>query len=101
MTIPPVGAIAIPAVPPITKPSTADNDAAQGGFAAQLGHGLNTLQQTQTKADDLAAQAATGDLLDVHDYMIAATEASLTTQLTVAVRNKAVDAFNEIMRMQA
>ncbi|MDQ1499053.1 MAG: flagellar hook-basal body complex protein FliE, partial [Actinomycetota bacterium] len=43
--------------------------------------------------------AATGDLTNVHDYMIAATEASLATQLTVAVRNKAVEAFNQIMNM--
>ena len=71
-----------------------------GGFASALGQGLENLQQSQAKADDLAVQAATGDLTDVHDYMIASTQASLTTELTVSVRNKAVDAFNEIMRMQ-
>jgi flagellar hook-basal body complex protein FliE len=32
--------------------------------------------------------------------MIASTEAALATELTVAVRNKAVDAFTEILRMQ-
>jgi flagellar hook-basal body complex protein FliE len=101
MTIAPVGPINIPVVPPITRPEATGNDAAPGGFAAQLGQGLNQLQQVQTKADNLAVQAATGDLLDVHDLMIASTQASLTTQLTVAVRNKAVDAFNEVMRMQA
>jgi flagellar hook-basal body complex protein FliE len=68
-------------------------------FASALAHGLESLQATQSKADGLAVQAATGDLTDVHDYMIAATEASLATDLTVAVRNKAVEAFTEIMRM--
>jgi flagellar hook-basal body complex protein FliE len=70
-------------------------------FASVLSGGLEKLQATQSRADGLAVQAANGSLTDVHDYMIASTEASLATQLTVAVRNKALDAFNEIMRMQA
>ena len=44
-------------------------------------------------------KAATCDLDAIHHYTIAASEAAVTTQLTVAVRNKALEAFNEIMRM--
>ena len=71
-----------------------------GDFAGQLGASLQRLQEQQTTTDNLAVQAATGQLADVHDYIIAATEANLSTQLAVQVRNKAIDAFNEIMRMQ-
>jgi flagellar hook-basal body complex protein FliE len=69
-------------------------------FASLLSGGLDKLQSLQSTSDDLAVKAATGDLTNVHDYMIASNEAQLATQLTTAVRNKAVDAFNEIMRMQ-
>ena len=82
--------------PPATAGRRRSGDA---GFGAVLGKALDGLQATQTKADSLAVQAATGDLTNVHDYMIAATEASLATELTVAVRNKAVEAFNQIMNM--
>lgn len=68
-------------------------------FGQSLVKALDGLQGAQTKADGLAVQAATGDLTNVHDYMIAATELSLATELTVAVRNKAVEAFNQIMNM--
>ena len=68
-------------------------------FGQTLVKALDGLQGAQTKADGLAVQAATGDLTNVHDYMIAATEASLATELTVAVRNKAVESFNQIMNM--
>ena len=60
------------------------------------------MQDLQTKADDLAVQAATGTLTDVarlHDRQHRGRRSA--TQLTVAVRNKAVEAFQEIMRMQA
>ncbi|MFG1925797.1 flagellar hook-basal body complex protein FliE [Cryptosporangium sp. NPDC048952] len=69
-------------------------------FASLLADSLQNLQAVQTRKDELAVKAATGSLTDVHDYTIAATEASLATQLTVAVRDKAVAAFQEIMRMQ-
>ena len=68
-------------------------------FGQSLVKALDGLQGAQVKADNLAVQAATGDLTNVHDYMIASTELSLATELTVAVRNKAVEAFNQIMNM--
>jgi flagellar hook-basal body complex protein FliE len=61
--------------------------------------GLDRLEAVQDRSDQLAVKAATGDLDNIHDYTIASTEAAVTTQLTVAVRNKALEAFNEIMRM--
>ncbi|HEX5510149.1 MAG TPA: flagellar hook-basal body complex protein FliE [Actinomycetales bacterium] len=72
-----------------------------GSFAAALANGLQNVEALQHNADNLAVQAATGDLTDVHDYMIAATQAKVATELTVAVRNKAIEAFQEIMRLQA
>ena len=69
-------------------------------FASVLASSIDQLQSTQSKADDLATQAATGDLQDVHDYMIASNEASLATEMVVAIKNQAVSAFTEIMRMQ-
>jgi flagellar hook-basal body complex protein FliE len=70
-----------------------------GDFGNLLIKSLDSVEAMGDKASDLSVQAATGDLDAIHDYTIAATEAQVATQLTVAVRNKAVDAFNEIMRM--
>lgn len=69
-------------------------------FGSVLGS-IDSLQQLQSRSSDLAVQAVTGDLENVHDYTIAAAESSLALELTAAVRNKAVEAFTEIMRMQA
>ena len=74
--------------------------AGDNGFASVLVSSLEELQAKQSTSDGLAVQAATGDLQDIHEYMIASNEAGIATELTVAVRNKAVEAFTEIMRMQ-
>jgi flagellar hook-basal body complex protein FliE len=70
-------------------------------FGSMLSKGLESVQASQSKADNLAVQVADGTLQDPAQYTMAATEASLGMELTLAIRNKAVEAFQEIMRMQA
>ncbi len=98
-----LGAVTGVALPTPVSTSLTPGVSASGGadFAGVMSEGLQHLQATQAHADQLGVQAATGDLTDVHDFMIASTQAQLATDLTVTLRNKAVDAFNEIMRMQA
>jgi flagellar hook-basal body complex protein FliE len=84
----------------IASAAPAPADATQRAPGSAFANALDNVEAAQDTADALAVQAATGDLTDIHNYTIAATEASVTTQLTVAVRDRAVEAFNEIMRMQ-
>jgi flagellar hook-basal body complex protein FliE len=79
--------------------TTGTQSSSGADFASVLASSVDNLQATQKTADSLATQAATGDLKDVHDYMIASNEASLATEMVVTIKNKAVEAFNEIMRM--
>ena len=79
---------------------TGTTGAASGDFGNTVTNALQGMQDSQDSANTLAVQAATGDLTDVHNYTIAATEASLQTEMTVAVRDRAVEAFNQIMAMQ-
>ena len=96
--IPLVGAGAVTGVAGSTR-GTQPTDGADG-FAAVLAASFDKLQATQRTSSDLAVQAATGDLKDVHDYMIASAEAGVATEMVVTIKNQAVAAFNEIMRMQ-
>ena len=81
--------------------TTGAASASGDGFAASLGNAVDGLQQLQSDSKTLALKAVTGNLDDIHDATIAATRAQVTLELVAAVRNKGVDAFNEIMRMQA
>ncbi|KYH32670.1 flagellar hook-basal body complex protein FliE [Neomoorella mulderi] len=58
---------------------------------------INTLQQ---QADALTQEYLAGKIEDVHQVMLALEQANLSLQLAVQVRNKAVEAYQEISRMQ-
>jgi flagellar hook-basal body complex protein FliE len=84
----------------ISPAATPSKAAGGGSFAESFTKALDNLSEAHNEVDRLAVEAATGDLNAVHDFTIAASEAQMLTQLTVEVRNKAVEAFNDIMRMQ-
>jgi flagellar hook-basal body complex protein FliE len=100
---------AIGAIAPIsatTSVAPAAGTAAAGGstgvdFASALGKGMDAVTGAQANAENLAVQAATGQLTDPAQLTIATTQAQLMTQLATTLQSKAVTAFNTIMGMQA
>jgi flagellar hook-basal body complex protein FliE len=71
------------------------------GFAESLASAVDGAQALQGESKTLAMQAITGDLNDIHQAMLASSRAAVTLEMVATVRNKGVEAFNEIMRMQA
>jgi flagellar hook-basal body complex protein FliE len=92
----PIGSI--PSTPAVTPSTGTGTPATASGF----GHALNSLIESADESSK-AANVAVGNMLegtgDVHDAMIALQRAELSLQLTVQVRNKLVQAYQDIMRM--
>lgn len=100
MSVPAVGLVGLPTLPSLAGVAASPSTTGTTTFAASLASAVDGLTARQAHASDLAVQAVTGQLDDVHDYTIAATEAQVALELTAAIRNRAVEAFTEIMRMQ-
>ena len=71
-----------------------------GSFATLLQQSLERVDGLQHDADAAARAFALGQAPSVHDTMIAMEKADLSLRLTTKVRNKVVEAYQEIMRMQ-
>lgn len=98
--IPPIAPLpSLPVTPLSGTSAVGAATGASGGFAGQVTNALDHVQQTQNQASSLEAQAAAGQG-SVTDAMVAATRASLDTQVTVALANKAIAAFTDVMNLQ-
>jgi len=71
-----------------------------GGFGSMLTNAISGLNQSQNTAASDSVALATGQASDVTQVVTDVEKANLEMQLAVQVRNKAVDAYQEIMRMQ-
>ena len=79
-------------------PPKKDAGAAQGGFGDSLTRLVDTVEASSAAANSAVEQMLEGKG-DVHDAMIALQRSELTLQLTVQMRNKLVQAYQDIMRM--
>lgn len=70
------------------------------GFGEMFKKKLEDVNAVQKESEKLTNQLVTGEVKDIHEVMIASQKASLSVQLTVQVRNKVIEAYQEIMRMQ-
>jgi flagellar hook-basal body complex protein FliE len=81
-------------------PQGADKATDGGQFASVLKDSLSEVNRLQQKADASITALATTGKTSLHDTMIAMEEASVSFKLMMQVRNKIVEAYQEVMRIQ-
>ena len=98
MTLPPISSVAGTAG--VTGAQSASAPRAAEGFADSITSALEAVSEAEFSADAIAQDIATGGEASVQELMTSMTKAQLSVDLLVQVRNKAVEAYQEIMRMQ-
>jgi flagellar hook-basal body complex protein FliE len=74
--------------------------AAQGDFVQSLRNAMDQVESLHGAAEEKVTAVMNGEGSDVHSAMIAVEKADLSFQLMMQVRNKIVEAYQEISRMQ-
>jgi flagellar hook-basal body complex protein FliE len=93
-------AIAKPELVAPDGPMTTGATSGAGGFASMLSQKLGGVVDLQNQADAASQAVATGQSSDLAGATVAVEKASIAMDLVSAVRNKAVDAYQDVMRMQ-
>jgi flagellar hook-basal body complex protein FliE len=61
---------------------------------------VNNTNDLQSKAQDIAEKFSVGEVTDIHEVMVAAEEAGVALDLVMEIRNKLIEAYQELMRVQ-
>jgi len=87
---------AIPVVPAPPAPATTR----PGGFGAVFEKVLNSVENVRQQSTETVEKFLAGEGGELHTTVLATQKAELAFQLFLQARNKVVDAYQEIMRMQ-
>jgi flagellar hook-basal body complex protein FliE len=82
------------------QPGGAASESPGGSFAELLGDAVQRVREMQSEADTELRRLLAGEPVDLHRVLLAGEQAGLASELMVAVRNKMVDAYQEVMRIQ-
>lgn len=82
------------------KFSDASEENKQVSFIDTLMEKLNEVNDKQINAEDVTEQFVKGEGGDIHEVMLSTEEAKMSLELAVQIRNKIVEAYQEINRMQ-
>ncbi len=80
-----------------TKDQSVDGGAS---FKNVLNGYLKETNEMQNSADESLSKLIRGDTDNVHEVMLAMSKADVSFKMMVEVRNKLVEAYKEVMRMQ-
>ena len=72
----------------------------QKTFKQFLQDALSEVNELQLDAADASRKFAAGELENLHELMIALEEAKIAMQFTIEVRNRVIDAYQDLIRMQ-
>jgi flagellar hook-basal body complex protein FliE len=88
--------------PPLTlsKPDLSPASQAEKSFSDYLSSTLDQVTKAQTAGDTAIEKLHTGGAKNMHEVMIAVEEADLSLRMLVQFRNKALQAYDDIMKMQ-
>ncbi len=90
---------AAPAAPPAGGAIGSDTGATGGSFIDSLGDAFSSLNSQLVGADASMADFAAGGSADIHTVMLDMQEASLGLKTGLAVRDRLLEAYQEIMRL--
>jgi flagellar hook-basal body complex protein FliE len=90
----------ISAATSVNAASSATSPSSASAFSDLLNQALSSVTSTETAAQNEGLALLTGNNQNIHNVVLSAEKAEIALRLTLQVRNKVLDAYNEIMRMQ-